>query len=372
MRFRAQDPLIGSHNLFWYNPPTMFDPYHKWLAIPPGPRPPTYYQLLGVAPGEKDLDVIDEAALRQMAHVRAYQIGPHAAESQRLLNEISEARTVLLNAEKRKAYDEALAKPVAPVPSEAVSVRPLPSPATVRPVLVVDDALARGDDPVARKHGRERRARQSSGRLPLVLIFVGGVAVAVVAIVGVLFAGGVWFLRKDRPAPIVDAPAAIDKPPAIDKLPAIDKPPDGDPAAPRFLVNRNSGKVIGVFARAKIDGGMVVQWTMMREEPNQSWQVVRADGGWCYIVNANSGTLLSVDRDAHAGARLVIWRNKNDPPAQQWKLISVNQDDGGWFKIIHRASGKAVGIAGGSVQNGAAAVLADDVPANHLLWRFEK
>ncbi len=47
----------------------MFDPYHKWLAIPKDQRPPTHYQLLGVSPTETDVEVIDEAALRQMAHV---------------------------------------------------------------------------------------------------------------------------------------------------------------------------------------------------------------------------------------------------------------------------------------------------------------
>ena len=57
----------------------MFDPYHKWLGIPPGRRPPTHYQLLGIAPEEQDPEVIEEAAIRQTAHVRTYQIGPHAA-----------------------------------------------------------------------------------------------------------------------------------------------------------------------------------------------------------------------------------------------------------------------------------------------------
>src|SRR5262245_22848922 len=88
----------------------MFDPYHKWLGIPKDQRPPTCYQLLGIAPGETDAEVIDEAAVRQTTHVRAYQIGAHTAECTKLLNEIAQAKLTLLNPAKRKAYDEQLAK----------------------------------------------------------------------------------------------------------------------------------------------------------------------------------------------------------------------------------------------------------------------
>jgi hypothetical protein len=86
----------------------MFDPYHKWLGIPKHQRPPTHYQLLGLAPDEQDLEVIEEAAIRQTTHVRAYQIGQHSAECTQLLKEISTARLTLLNPAKRKAYDEGL------------------------------------------------------------------------------------------------------------------------------------------------------------------------------------------------------------------------------------------------------------------------
>src|SRR3954463_5244348 len=82
----------------------MFDPYHKWLGIPADQRPPTCYQLLGVCPSESDPEVIEEMALRQTAHVRTYQTGPHAAACTRLLNEIARARAVLLNPARRRAY----------------------------------------------------------------------------------------------------------------------------------------------------------------------------------------------------------------------------------------------------------------------------
>jgi hypothetical protein len=90
----------------------MFDPYHKWLAIPPGPQPPTHYQLLGISPAEKDAEVIEEAVLQRTAHLRTYQIGPRAKECTRLLNEIAQAKIVLLNPAKRLEYDAQLAEQV--------------------------------------------------------------------------------------------------------------------------------------------------------------------------------------------------------------------------------------------------------------------
>ena len=45
-----------------------FDPYHKWLAIPPEEQPPNHYRLLGVSPFESDPDVIENAADQRMAH----------------------------------------------------------------------------------------------------------------------------------------------------------------------------------------------------------------------------------------------------------------------------------------------------------------
>ena len=64
---------------------------------------PAHYQLLGIAAGETDTEVIEEAAVRQTAHVRTYQIGPHAVECTRLLNEISHAKLTLLNPAKRRS-----------------------------------------------------------------------------------------------------------------------------------------------------------------------------------------------------------------------------------------------------------------------------
>src|SRR5687767_3181415 len=97
-----------------------FDPYHLWLGIPPEEQPPDYYRLLGLRRFEGDPEVISNAADRQMLHVRSFQTGPRAVECQRLLNELSAARSYLLDRSKKAAYDQALTGPA------AIASQPIP------------------------------------------------------------------------------------------------------------------------------------------------------------------------------------------------------------------------------------------------------
>ena len=85
-----------------------FNPYHVWLGIPPEEQPANHYRLLGLKLFESSADVIDNAADRQMAHLRTIQTGKHADLSQRLLNELAAARVSLLDPKKRAAYDQQL------------------------------------------------------------------------------------------------------------------------------------------------------------------------------------------------------------------------------------------------------------------------
>jgi hypothetical protein len=102
----------------------LFDPYHRWLGVPRGERPPNHYALLGLEPFEDDGDVISNMADRQMNHVRTYQTGPHAALSQQILNELAAARLCLLNPQRKRAYDAELKAKRAVV---AAAPAPLPT-----------------------------------------------------------------------------------------------------------------------------------------------------------------------------------------------------------------------------------------------------
>ena len=50
-----------------------FDPYHRWLGIPPDERPISKYRLLGINEFEVDRDVVNLAAERQTVFLRTMQ-----------------------------------------------------------------------------------------------------------------------------------------------------------------------------------------------------------------------------------------------------------------------------------------------------------
>lgn len=82
-----------------------FDPYYRWLSIPPTEQPPTHYRLLGLPAFESDAQVISSAAQRQIGHVRRYRDTPLAAYAQNLVNELEVARHCLTDPEAKAAYD---------------------------------------------------------------------------------------------------------------------------------------------------------------------------------------------------------------------------------------------------------------------------
>lgn len=66
-----------------------FDPYSEWLHVPDAKRPPNTYELLGLAPGEKNADRIQVAYEERYERVRKYQNGPYAELAQRILSELT-------------------------------------------------------------------------------------------------------------------------------------------------------------------------------------------------------------------------------------------------------------------------------------------
>jgi len=155
-----------------------FDPYYKWLGIPPTEQPPHYYRLLGISLFEADPDVITYAADQRMAHVRTFQTGEHLALSQQLLNEIAAARVVLLSPERKAAYDEQLRQAFRLRPVGPVVPPPLPGIVAavpeVTPVIATSSAGAGG---VRRRNG----SRDMLVGVAVVLLVGGGMIAAILS-----------------------------------------------------------------------------------------------------------------------------------------------------------------------------------------------
>jgi formylglycine-generating enzyme required for sulfatase activity len=166
----------------------VFDPYHKWLGIPPKDQPPNHYRLLGIEVFESDPQVIELAADRQMTHIRTFQAGPHSEASQKLLNEIAAARVCLLNPTRKAAYDGMLRESLAvqdPVRSAASPLASMPIPGSPPP---------------------------QSAKVPRPVISSRPIAVAHPAVIGPLtsaVSGKRRSSRQRRPRPIWQQPAVI-------------------------------------------------------------------------------------------------------------------------------------------------------------------
>lgn len=175
------------------------DPYRKWLGIRDPARPPNHYRLLGLEPYEEDRETIANAADRQMAHVRNYQVGLHAAVSQQVLNELAAAKVCLLDPARKRVYDEQLRERAASMsrPSDSAPVEPVPT-------IVADS-------PVRTLH---RTTRRRSSVMPL-FVLLG-------TLVAVLISAYVLLTRDTQSAPaIATAPAPTVTPPhATERLPA--------------------------------------------------------------------------------------------------------------------------------------------------------
>jgi len=88
--------------------PDHFDPYYRWLGIPPDQQPPNHYRLLGISLFESEREVIRNAADQRMSYLKTFGAGRHSELSQKLLNEVSAAKVYLLNEDKKRAYDDYL------------------------------------------------------------------------------------------------------------------------------------------------------------------------------------------------------------------------------------------------------------------------
>jgi hypothetical protein len=233
-----------------------FNPYYIWLSIPPSEQPPDHYRLLGASRFEADLDVISAAADRQMAHLRTYQHGAHSSDSQRLLNEVSRARGVLLNPQSKARYDEQLRRqltPAAPVesppapvdvpppPAAAVKASPPPAP-TVKtsplPSAPSNSNVAPTTTPPDDELVEAADAPSGSPRIelprPALLAMLGGVALLLLVTVTVVGVIGTrrWFKAPPRELPVVVGQQRRDIQPPPVQLAQIDPWKSGNYAEP--------------------------------------------------------------------------------------------------------------------------------------------
>ena len=180
-----------------------FDPYRRWLGIPPGEQPPNLYRLLGLSHFESDPDVIATAADARMVHLKTFQHCRNSEWSQKLLNEVSAAQLCLLDKGRKAEYDRELRKqldsrlpripspPPVPPPTAATATSPPPPPPGLPPgpppappeappmaPISVDTGIAAEDASPAADYVSTRKRRASGLKIAALVVLLGLVAAA--------------------------------------------------------------------------------------------------------------------------------------------------------------------------------------------------
>lgn len=134
------------------------------------------------------------------------------------------------------------------------------------------------------------------------------------------------------------------------------------PAPYYKLVNRNSGKVLGITASSFGEGTSAVQWSDTGAA-DQRWHLA-GDGGYDTLVNKNSALNLGVyAASTTRGAAAVQW-SENGSYDQQWSLVPT----GSYYKLVNRRSGKVLGVDSASTADGAQVVQWNDTGAEDQQW----
>lgn len=197
-----------------------FDPYRKWLGVPPEDQPPHHYRLLGIEPFEADPDVIANAADGRMAQVKNFQIGKYSQQSQKILNEIAAAKVCLLNPEKKAEYDRQLRPRLE---SENKGPPKAAPPAVRKPKLkadsTADTAIPDIDTSSVFSYVSTRGRTRRSWPIPVVL-GMGAVALAVLLI---------FLLGRGNGPPVAQQPVSPETQPENNSPNGFTTSPHADP-----------------------------------------------------------------------------------------------------------------------------------------------
>lgn len=174
----------------------------------------SHYRFFGLEDLEQDRDAIQGAVDRVMGHLRTFSTGKHSDLSQQLLNEAARRSVILLNPEKKRAYDATL------TPTQEVELEML------GPELNLTDAPS-----VRSSYRPPRKSNSSQG----VMIGVAGVAV--------LLLGAVLYLATSGSDPAPNEPKVAQQKEEPDLvLPVAPAPPEEPEPRPNpWAVRRPSG-----------------------------------------------------------------------------------------------------------------------------------
>ncbi|MGE3778716.1 MAG: LamG-like jellyroll fold domain-containing protein, partial [Pirellulaceae bacterium] len=229
--------------------PDAFDPLHTWLGISPDEQPADHYRLLGLKRFETNREVISHAADQRMAHVRSFQQGRHAAQSQQVLNDLAKAAGCLLNPRRKAMYDTHLRSTSQTAELELPVVSPAAAesrgPEAGRPAIRIQAQPPVRPLPPSRRIPRPNRAAR-----PALWWWGGGTSCAV----GIL-ATAVWMLAPGPTPSRVPSPHVASGLSDLSSAPPALSAPDGAPVVPAGKLDGTPSDVESADAATAVAAG---------------------------------------------------------------------------------------------------------------------
>jgi hypothetical protein len=136
------------------------------------------------------------------------------------------------------------------------------------------------------------------------------------------------------------------------------------------LVARSSKKAMTIANNSTVGGTDAVQWTYLNGL-NQKWKISPADSNSVNLTAKHSNMNLDTRWGTTAnGSRLMQW-GKSTALTQKWQLVALTD---GYFKVINKASGRALSVNGGSTSqaDGTLLVQLDYAAQNSQQWSIEE
>jgi hypothetical protein len=87
------------------------------------------------------------------------------------------------------------------------------------------------------------------------------------------------------------------------------------------IVNKHSGKVLGISNMSTSDGAQALQWSDNGTD-DHLWQFVDAGGGYVKIVNKHSGKVLGISNMSTSDGALALQWSDNGTDDHLWQIRS--------------------------------------------------
>ncbi|OUM63437.1 carbohydrate-binding module family 13 [Piromyces sp. E2] len=131
------------------------------------------------------------------------------------------------------------------------------------------------------------------------------------------------------------------------------------------IINRQSGKALGVNNDSTANAANVVQWSE-NGKASQKW-VITEEGDYFSIINVNANKALDVDNNSTAnGGNVIIWPDGGNLN-QRWSIQATGD---GYFTITNANSGKNLDVEKGSMSDGGNVLQWDNNGNANQQWKL--